>query len=455
MIEIINPATGKKINSYSVTTTQELNQLLDRLSVRQPQWKKTSISERQKWMKKTAEVLRKEKGKYSQLITAEMGKPIGQSESEIEKCAWVCEYYAEHAGDFLKNETVLTEARQSYVAFEPLGTVLAIMPWNFPFWQAFRAAVPALMAGNVMLLKHASNVTGCAFGIRDIFRAAGFPEGCFETVVLPSSQVASLIEDPRIQGVTLTGSVPAGRSVAEAAGRVLKKTVLELGGSDPYLILEDADLEKAAEACAYSRLINGGQSCIAAKRFIVVESVRKSFEELFVQAMIKRKWGNPLDATIQIGPMARFDLREELHQQVEKSIQQGARLLTGGKIPDDPGAYYPPTVLTNVVKGMITYQEETFGPVASIIGTSNEKEAIHVANDTCFGLGAAVFTDDLDRGERIASKEIHAGSCFVNTFVKSDPRLPFGGVKDSGYGRELGIYGIREFVNVKTVYIEK
>jgi succinate-semialdehyde dehydrogenase/glutarate-semialdehyde dehydrogenase len=331
--------------------------------------------------------------------------------------------------------------------------VLAIMPWNFPFWQLFRFAAPALMAGNVGLLKHASNVPGSALVMEQIFRQAGFPEGVFTTLLIGSQRVDSVIEHPLVRAVTLTGSIPAGKAVAARAGSVIKKTVLELGGSDPYIILEDADLEAAVATCVTGRLINSGQSCIAAKRFIVVEQLRPQFEELFVELMQAKKMGDPLEEDTIVGPQARHELRDELHRQVQVSIEQGARCLLGGKIPEGPGAYYPPTVLTDVQPDMPAYCEELFGPVAAIIPVRDEAEAVRVANDSSFGLGAAVFTRDLKRGERIAATELEAGCCFVNAFVKSDPRLPFGGVKESGYGRELSSFGIREFVNIKTVYI--
>jgi succinate-semialdehyde dehydrogenase/glutarate-semialdehyde dehydrogenase len=385
-----------------------------------------------------------------------MGKPVAQGRAEAEKCAWTCDYFAERAASMLAPEEAPSDASRSYVAFQPLGVVLAVMPWNFPFWQVFRFAAPALMAGNACVLKHASNVSGCSLAIESIFLEAGAPEGLFTSLLVPASAVDPIIAMPQIRAVTLTGSAPAGRSVTAAAGRALKKTVLELGGSDPYVVLEDADLELAATTCAASRLINAGQSCIAAKRFIVVEAVREAFTERFVAAMRAKRWGNPLaegpDAP-DLGPMARVDLRKELHDQVRGSIDRGARLLLGGDIPAGPGAFYPPTVLDQVRRGMPVYDEETFGPVAAVIAARDEADAIRLANDTPFGLGAAVFTRDLARGERIAATEFEAGACFVNGLVRSDPRLPFGGVKESGYGRELAAFGIREFVNVKTVWI--
>jgi succinate-semialdehyde dehydrogenase/glutarate-semialdehyde dehydrogenase len=354
----------------------------------------------------------------------------------------------------LAPEFVETDASKSFVAYQPLGVVLAVMPWNFPFWQVFRFAAPALMAGNAGVLKHASSVPGSALAIEEVFRNAGFPENLFRTLLIGSRQVAAVIEHPLVKAVTLTGSTPAGQAVASKAGEMLKKTVLELGGSDPYIILEDANLAEAVSTCVASRLINAGQSCIAAKRFVVVNSVKTGFEELFVQKMKTHRMGDPFDPETTVGPQARHDLRDELHAQVQKSIANGARLLLGGTIPDGSGAYYPPTVLTDVKKGMPAYDEELFGPVAAIIPVKDEFEAIQVANDTIFGLGAAIFTENAEEGERIATHELEAGSCFVNAYVRSDPRLPFGGINASGYGRELSYFGIREFVNIKTIFIK-
>ena len=397
--------------------------------------------------------LRSNSQRYAEIMTAEMGKPIKEGRAEAEKSAWACEYYAENGEKFLAPEPVETDASKSYVTFLPIGTVLAIMPWNFPFWQVFRFAAPALMAGNVGVLKHASNVTGCALAIEKIFRDASYPEGCFSSLVMGSDRVGELIDHPVVKAVTLTGSTPAGKAVAARAGNALKKTVLELGGSDPYVILEDADLDQAVTACVTGRLINTGQSCIAAKRFIVVESVAKAFEEKLLTVMKEKTMGDPTDESTDIGPMARHDLRDELHDQVKQSVEAGARCLMGGKVPEVEGAYYPVTILADVAPGMAAYEEEIFGPVASIIPVRDEAEALKTANDTPFGLGGAVFTSDIIKGEQIASEVIEAGACFVNDFVRSDPRLPFGGVKESGYGRELSRFGIREFVNVKTVYI--
>lgn len=454
MAKSINPATGEELKDYPDMNKNEIDEILSQSHSTFLEWKNTSFSERAGKMKKAHDILLKRKDEFSKIMTFEMGKPILQSFAEIEKCAWVCEYFAENAENFLSIEEIKTDASKSYVAYNPVGVVLAIMPWNFPFWQVFRFAAPNLMAGNAGILKHASNVTGCALGIEEVFKEAGFPENLFRTIIVPSKKMDSVIKNKNIKAVTLTGSVPAGKSVASIAGSVLKKTVLELGGSDPYVVLEDADLNNSVETCVSSRLINGGQSCIAAKRFIIVENIYQKFEDMYVQLMKKKKMGDPFDKENDLGPQASESLRNELHSQVEKSIEKGAKLLLGGKIPDGKGAYYPPTVLAGVKKGMPAYDEEIFGPVAALIKVKDEDEAIKVANDTEFGLGAAVFTADVKRGEKIAETELQAGNCFVNAFVKSDPRLPFGGIKESGYGRELSSFGIKEFVNIKTVYIK-
>jgi succinate-semialdehyde dehydrogenase/glutarate-semialdehyde dehydrogenase len=404
-------------------------------------------------MRRAAAILRDRSQAYADLMATEMGKPLAQGKAEVEKCAWACDYYAEHAERFLAPEAVPTDATKSFVAFEPLGVVLAIMPWNFPFWQVFRFAAPALMAGNAAVLKHASNVSGCALAIEEVFRDAGFPPHLFRTLIVGSARVKAIIEHAAVRAVMLTGSTPAGKAVAAQAGAVVKKTVLELGGSDPYVVLEDADLDLAVETCVASRLINAGQSCIAAKRFIVVRPLVAEFTERFVELMRGKRMGDPLEAGVDLGPLARRDLRDHLHRQVTRSESRGARLLLGGRRPKGDGAYYPPTVLAGVAKGMPAYDEELFGPAAAIIEARDEPDAIRIANDSPFGLGAAVFTRDVARGARIATEELAAGSCFVNAFVRSDPRLPFGGVKESGYGRELSCFGIREFVNVKTVWV--
>lgn len=451
MLQSINPANEELIQQYAAMSDTDVTEILDQVNSTYQDWKLTSFQHRSVLMKSTAKILRERKNEFAKLMTLEMGKPILQSKAEVEKCALVCDYYADNAEKFLANEVVKTEFSKSYISYQPLGVILAVMPWNFPFWQVFRFAAPTIMAGNSAVLKHASNVMGCALAIEKIFINAGFPENLFRTLVISSKKVEAVIKNINVQAVTLTGSTPAGRSVASIAGREIKKTLLELGGSDPYVILEDADLESASEICVNARLINGGQSCIAAKRFIIVEEIYKMFEGLFLQKMKSKKMGDPLDESNHLGPQARTDLRNELHDQVKMSVSKGVKLLLGGEIPNVKGAYYPPTVLSNVSPGMPAYDDEIFGPVASLIKVKNEKEAIKVANATSFGLGAAVFTKDNERGERIAERELVAGSCFVNDSVRSDPRLPFGGVKESGYGRELSLFGIREFVNIKTV----
>jgi succinate-semialdehyde dehydrogenase/glutarate-semialdehyde dehydrogenase len=453
-LEAINPSTGETIATYDETTLEELALIISQVQEAFVRWRRTGFAERAYLLNQAAKVLREHSDKYARVMTVEMGKPIRDARSEVEKCAWVCQYYAENGERFLQREIIETAATKSFVTFQPLGVVLAVMPWNYPFWQVFRFAAAGLMAGNTVVLKHAANVPGCALAIEEVFRQAEFPEHVFRAPLVGSDKVSRIIENPLVKAVTLTGSVGAGRTVAEKAGTMLKKTVLELGGSDPYLILEDAELEGAVETCVFSRLLNSGQSCIAAKRFVVVASQRKQFEKLFTQRMAQAKMGDPLAEETEVGPQARLDLREDLHRQVLQSIKKGARLLLGGKLPEGKGFFYPPTVLTDVTKGMPAYDEELFGPVGAIVPVKDEEEAVQVANETSFGLGAAVFTKDVARGERIAAEKLEAGCCFVNDFVRSDPRLPFGGVKDSGYGRELSHYGIREFVNVKTVVVK-
>ena len=453
-IESINPSTGERIRSYPALSAHAAGQRLERAERAFASWRCASFAQRATVLRAAAALLRRRAGECAVLMAQEMGKPVTQGRGEAEKCAWACDYYAEHAERFLAAEPAPTDASKSFVVFEPLGILLAVMPWNFPFWQVFRAAAPALMAGNPVALKHASNVPGCALAIEALFREAGLPEGLFSTLLVEAQAVSDLIAHPLVKAVTLTGSAQAGGAVAAQAGTHLKKTVLELGGSDPYLILADADLEAAAAACASSRLTNSGQSCIAAKRFIVEAPVRLRFEELLVARMGAARMGDPLDETVEVGPLARHDLREALHRQVTQSLAAGARCLLGGTVPSSPGAFYPPTVLTGVRKGMPACDEETFGPVAAVLEAADETEAVRLANDSCFGLGAAVFTGDLKRGERLAATQLEAGACFVNAAVHSDPRLPFGGVKQSGYGRELGAFGIREFVNIKAVSVQ-
>lgn len=451
-LKTVNPATGELVKSFDEMTKKEVDDVIDHAHDAFLSWREVPYAERSKLMMNAANVLKEKKEEYGKILTLEMGKPIKQAISEVEKCAWVCEYYAENAEKILKNEMIETDASQSYVQFDPIGVVLAVMPWNFPFWQVFRFAAPALMAGNVGILKHASNVPMSALAIEQIFSQAGFPQNTFKTLLISSSQVSDVIKNPKVKAATLTGSEHAGKKVASDGGKELKKTVMELGGSDPFIILKDADLDSAIDTAVTARLINNGQSCIAAKRFIVVEDVYEEFEKKFVEKMKSIKIGDPMEEDTELGPMAREDLLIELDEQVKKSIEKGAKLLCGGKRLDKPGYYYPATVISNIQPGMVAYREELFGPVASVFKAKDEKDAIRIANDSDFGLGASLWTNDLDKAKVLAHK-IESGSVFINGLVKSDPRLPFGGVKISGYGRELSHYGIKEFVNIKTVWI--
>ena len=448
----VNPATGEVLETFEETAAAAIDDILERADVASREWRRRPVTERAERLRAAGRVLRERKDEYARTMALEMGKPLAQGVGEAEKCAWVCDFYAEHGPTLLADEPRPSDATRSYVRFEALGPVLAIMPWNFPFWQVFRFAAPALVAGNAGILKHAPNVPRCAVEIETVFHDAGFPDGLFRAVFLSNEGAGRVIADGRVRAVTLTGSDRAGSQVAEQAGRHLKKTVLELGGSDPFIVLDDADLERAAATAAEARLINSGQSCIAAKRFIVVDSVADAFLERFTTAMRARKVGDPLDPTTQVGPQARLDLREKLHSQVQESVKRGAQVILGGQLPVGRGAFYPSTVLVAVEPGMPVFDQETFGPVAAVIRAKNEVDAIRVANASSYGLGAAVWTRDAQRGERVA-REIEAGSVFVNGLVKSDPRLPFGGVKRSGYGRELSKEGLREFVNVKTVWV--
>jgi len=449
----INPANGEEIAVYKEMSTDEVDGILTTVNDAFNSWRKTSFSIRSELLKNAAAILQSNKEAFGRLMSLEMGKPYSQSLAEVVKCAKGCEYYADNTEDILADRIIETDASKSYVSHQPIGIVLAVMPWNFPFWQVFRFVAPALMAGNVGVLKHASNVQGCALAIEKIFVDSGFPENVFRTLVIGSKHVENVINNPHVKAVTLTGSTPAGRAVASQSGAALKKTVLELGGSDPYVILKDADLDQAVEACVIGRLLNTGQSCIAAKRFIVVAEVLADFQERLIDEMRVKKWGDPFEEDVDLGPMVNETARDEIHNQVLMSVEKGAAILLGGKVPDNPGAYYPATVLGNVRPGMPAFDEELFGPVAAVIAAENEAEAIKLANQTPFGLGAAVFTSDIKKGEKIASEQLEAGSCFVNDYVRSDPRLPFGGIKASGYGRELSSNGILEFVNSKTVYI--
>lgn len=450
----INPATGQLIQSYQPHTAMQVSERLEQAVLAQKKWQRLDISERVSGLLRIADALEKRIPDLALLMTREMGKPIAQSEGELKKCVLNLKYYASHGPAMIADEPVKTEGKTSFITYQPIGVVLAVMPWNFPFWQVFRCIAPILLAGNGMVLKHASNVSGCALAIEEVMRNAGLPDGLFHTLLVPGKEVEALIGDARISAVTFTGSTHAGSQVAAAAGSHIKKQVLELGGSDAYVVLADADLELAVRVCTEARLVNSGQSCVAAKRFVVEEKIFPDFERLFVAAMKAPTFGNPEERANTIGPLARLDLRDELHQQVEKSISAGAKLLCGGIIPEGPGAYYPPTVLSGVLPGMPAYDEEMFGPVAALIVAKDEADAIRIANDTAYGLGAAVFTQDLEKGQRIAAQELIAGNCFVNAQVHSDPRLPFGGAKKSGYGRELSRFGIQEFCLIKTVFVK-
>lgn len=453
-MKTINPFTNEEIKKYQNHTGFEVKHIIKEVDLAYKSWKETSFEERKDYLLKLESQLLKDQEELANLIVTEMGKIKSEALSEVKKCAWVCRYYAENGAQFLQNETIKTEASESFVTFQPIGTVLAVMPWNFPFWQVFRFLAPALMAGNTGVLKHASNVPGCAMAIEKVVKDAGLPANVFRSLLIGGKQVKEVIENPKIKAVTLTGSTPAGKSVAMVAGSVLKKTVLELGGSDPYLILPDADIEEAAKLCVSARLLNAGQSCIGAKRFIIHEEVYDAFRDAFVRLMKEANYGDPNDGKTSIGPLARADLRDELHGQVSGSVSKGAKILCGGFIPEDNAPFYPPTVLENIQPGMPAYEEELFGPVASLIKVSSEEEGVKIANDTVFGLGAGVFTSNIKKGKQLAEKGLQAGAVFVNDFVKSDPRLPFGGIKESGYGRELSVFGIREFVNIKTIVVK-
>ncbi|WP_152616712.1 NAD-dependent succinate-semialdehyde dehydrogenase [Flavihumibacter solisilvae] len=450
----INPTSGEQIKTYDTLTLDDVNRKIEQTHQAWNSWKKSGHAERSRLLTNMAGVLRKHRQPLATLMANEMGKPVIQGLDEIEKCAVCCEYYAANAPAHLADRVIETEASRSYASFQPLGVILAVMPWNFPLWQVFRFLAPALAAGNCGVLKHASNVPGCALAIEQIVNEAGFPEHVFQTLLIGSNLIDKVIENQHIKAVTLTGSNNAGIAVASKAGTFLKRTVLELGGSDAYVVLADADLEHAAETCVGSRLINSGQSCIAAKRFIVEAPVAEAFTQMFLKKMQEKVVGDPLALSTDVGPQARQDLRDELHNQVLKSIEKGASCILGGTVAPGKHAFYPPTILTNVQPGMPAYDEELFGPVASIITAKDEADALRIANDSDFGLGSAVFTSNKEKGENIARNILEAGSSYVNERVKSDPRLPFGGIKNSGYGRELSSFGIHEFVNIKTVYIK-
>jgi len=449
----INPLDGSTLAVVESFTTAQLNAALKQAADARSEWAATPMEQRCALLRAAAGVLRQRSDELAATISREMGKLIGEAEGEVEKCAWVCEYYADEAPGFLADEVIGSDASRSFVAYQPLGTVLAVMPWNFPFWQVFRFAAPALAAGNTGLLKHASNVPQCALAIEEVFSEAGFPPGVFRSLMIPAADVQQVIEDPRVHAVTLTGSEPAGRSVAAAAGRALKKSVLELGGSDPFVVLEDADLESAVKTAVTSRFLNCGQSCIAAKRFIVVDAVADDFVARFRAGVEALSPGDPLNPNTTLAPMARHDLRDDLHRQVLDSMGAGAVAVTGCAMEEGAGAFYQASILDRVEPGMRAYDEELFGPVAIVIRAADEDEAIAIANGSRFGLGGSVWTADSERGERVA-RRIESGAVFVNGLVKSDPRLPFGGVKASGYGRELSHHGIHEFVNAKTIWIK-
>jgi len=453
-IHTVNSATGEAGKSYQETSLGDA--LAAAAAAREAflEWRRTSFADRAAIVRKAAEILRARKDEFARLMTEEMGKTVSDGRAEVEKCAFHCDWFADHAEEYLAQEPVDIGGGEAFVTFNPLGIVLAVMPWNFPFWQVFRAAAPALMAGNGMLLKHASNVPGCALAIEKVLHDAGVPKALFRTLLLPSREVEALIKDDNVAAVTLTGSVAAGKSVATAAGSVLKKCVLELGGSDAYVVLEDADIPAAAKVAATARMVNGGQSCIAGKRFIVVRSILEPFEKAMVEAMTAYEMGDPTKETTKLGPMQSVDARDGIHRQVTESVAKGAKLLLGGEVPEKSGAWYPATVLSNVRPGQPAHDQEVFGPVAAIIAADDQADAIRIANASEFGLGSGVLTSDLDRGRRIAAEELEAGMSFVNENVRSDPRMPFGGVKHSGYGRECGAFGIREFVNIKTVHVK-
>ncbi|HMJ40108.1 MAG TPA: NAD-dependent succinate-semialdehyde dehydrogenase [Verrucomicrobiae bacterium] len=452
MLRSIDPATGRELATFPELDQAGIESAIERAWSTRHAWRDAGAEVRASILRSVAGVLRADKQRYAALLTSEMGKPIVEAEAEVEKCAWTAAWIADNAPRLLADEPIESTASESYVRFQPLGVVLAVMPWNFPFWQAFRAGLPALAAGNVMMLKHSSNVPQCALAIEEVFREAGVPEGVFQTLMIGSGPVERIVSDRRVAGVTLTGSEGAGSLVAAAAGKALKRSVLELGGSDPFIVLRDADVAAAATVACRARNQNNGQSCIAAKRFIVEESVADDFEELLAKAVGALQIGNPMDRGNQVGPLARADLVDELERQVTESVRLGARTLTGGKRMDGGGYYFQPTVLSNVRPGMPAYHEETFGPVAAVIRVEDAEDALRVANDTDFGLGSAIWTADVGRAKKLAER-VEAGLVFVNGMVASDARLPFGGVKRSGYGRELGSYGIKEFVNIQTVWV--
>ena len=452
-IQTVNPATGELGRSYEWHTIGQAQDAAAAAHLAQLEWRRTAFDERARVVRKAGEILRARKDELARLMTEEMGKTLDDGRAEVEKCALNCDWFADHAQEYLANEPVDVDGPEAFVTYNPLGVVLAIMPWNFPFWQVFRFVAPALMAGNGALLKHASNVPGSALAIEEVLHRAGVPHDLFRTLLLPTSDVEALIKDQHVAAVTLTGSVVAGKAVASEAGSVLKKCVLELGGSDAYVVLEDADIEAAAKIAATARMVNGGQSCIAGKRFIVVREILDRFTDAVVEAMRGYEMGDPTREGTRLGPMQSVKARDEIHRQVQDSVAKGAQLLLGGQIPDRAGAWYPATVLGDVRPGQPAHDEEVFGPVAAIIAAEDEADAIRIANASEFGLGSGVLTGDPDRGRRIAAEELDAGLSFVNENVRSDPRMPFGGIKHSGYGRECSSFGIREFTNIKSVHV--
>jgi succinate-semialdehyde dehydrogenase / glutarate-semialdehyde dehydrogenase len=451
-IDSRNPATEETVAQYDELTDAALEAKLQRAADAFAAHRRTALAERSERLRAAADILEDRAEAFGRVMTQEMGKPLAEATAEAEKCAWVCRYYAGNGPDMLRPEVVQTDALKSYIAYQPLGPVLAVMPWNFPFWQVFRFAAPALMAGNVGLLKHASNVTGCALQIEEILQEAGFMDGTFQTLVVSSDRVAGIIADDRVKGATVTGSEGAGRAVGGAAGKAIKPSVLELGGSDPFIVLADAELEEALDTGVTARMQNNAQSCIAAKRFIVEAPVYDAFVEGFTERINQLTVGDPMAEDTDVGPLARPDLRDEVHDQVERAVADGATLRTGGHVLDGTGYFYAPTVLADVMPGTVAFEEEIFGPVAAIVKADDVNHAVQLANDTPFGLGGAVFTTDLEQGEAVALR-LECGCAFVNGMVKSDPRLPFGGIKTSGYGRELSRFGLQAFVNVKTVWI--
>jgi acyl-CoA reductase-like NAD-dependent aldehyde dehydrogenase len=451
-IQSINPTTGEVLETFELHSQEQIDEALDQARQAFLHWRTTTFAQRAEHLRRVAHYLREHKSELGRLSVLEMGKSLVEAEAEMEKCAWGCEYYAENAERFLSDEHVTTNATDSYIAYRPLGVILALMPWNYPFWQVFRFAAPALMAGNTAVLKHASNVSRCALEIERIFHECGLPEGIFRTVLVPGSETGKLIADRRVAAVTLTGSEDAGIAVGSTSGHSLKKSVLELGGSDAFIVLADADIDQAAQVAVTARFQNNGQSCIAAKRFIVVESVADEFERKFAAAAAKLRVGDPMERTTQIGPVARVDLRDELDRQVQTSVKMGARIVLGGKPIAGKGAFYEPTIVSDVTTEMPVFREETFGPAAAIIRARDTEHAIELANDSDFGLGGNLWTRDIEHGQELA-RRIESGAVFINGMTASDPRLPFGGVKRSGYGRELATFGIREFVNIQTVWI--